>query len=177
MKFVSIVPMTVGLCALVSCKFLSLSETMTRSAQPKLQPAEPCFLALSNGEICQMGAKQCENNRAFLDDFKKNPPPSQPDILKDNLIQSVIQKKPQSAQPCNSDLESWALKTMTAGKAAPYNAAGFTVTLLQELKLVIWAGGMMAGFMGDGVGSACMSAVGAGISYAESKRWISCRHQ
>ncbi|MEY3901030.1 MAG: hypothetical protein RL189_336 [Pseudomonadota bacterium] len=176
MKLICIVPLAFALCALAGCKYLSFSETMTRTAEPKPQTAEPCFLALSNGEICQMGAQQCSNSRAFLDEFKKNPPPSQRDILKENLVQTVIRKEVQSAQACNADLERWALKTMAAGKPAPFDVAGLSIAGLQEIKLVIWAGGMMAGFMGDGVGSACMSIIGAGVSYAESKKWISCRH-
>ncbi|MEN9811139.1 MAG: hypothetical protein RLZZ488_2706 [Pseudomonadota bacterium] len=116
MKLVYLIPLTIGLCVMPSCKFLSLSEPMTRTAQPIRQPCEPCFLAFGNGEICQMSAKQCESSRAFLDDFRQNPPPTQRDVLQVKLVQTIIQKDVQSAKNWNTDLERWALKKFMAGK-------------------------------------------------------------
>lgn len=96
------------------------------------------------------------------------------DISSDAFVQSSVEMKMANADVCLPELETWAIKSFALRKKADYDVATLTVPGLQEIKLLIWGGGMMAGFMGDGIGSACMSAVGAGISYAESKRWIQC---
>ena len=89
-------------------------------------------------------------------------------------MRKTTQSKVVAGPQCDKGIEDWAISSFATGKRAPYEVASIGIPGLQELKLLIWAGGMAAGFLGDGVGSACMSAIGSGISYAESKRWIRC---
>lgn len=161
------------------CKYIpSWSEIATRSAsrESALSVKEPCMLALNNGRACRMSTQRCGQALGVLSDVKSRPTESQKDILKDAFVQKVSAQYISSADLCEPELESWALKTIALGKPAPYDVAALIIPGLQEIKFLVWGGGMMAGFLGDGVGSACMSAMGASISYAESKNWISCKH-
>ena len=168
----------ISACIISACKYIpSFSEIATRSAsrESALPVKEPCMLALNNGRACRMSTQRCEQALSVLSEVKNRPLASQKEILKDAFVQKVTAQKISSAELCETELERWALNTIALGKSAPYDVAALIIPGLQEIKFLVWGGGMMAGFLGDGVGSACMSAVGASISYAESKQWIACK--
>lgn len=110
-----------------------------------------------------------------MKELKNRPSRTQTDLLADEFVQKISRSSEKITEKCNIDLERWVIASFAGGKRAPYDVAGLVIPGLQEVKLLIWGGGMVAGFLGDGIGSACMSAMGAGISYAESKNWIKCR--
>lgn len=121
-----------------------------------------------------MSQRSCTEALAVLKDIHLDKTLAGKNISNDALVQSSAEKKVMSTDICQPELEAWALKSFALRKKADYDVATLTIPGLQEIKLLIWGGGMMAGFMGDGIGAACMSAVSAGISYAESKSWIQC---
>ncbi|MEN9826928.1 MAG: hypothetical protein RI953_2673 [Pseudomonadota bacterium] len=166
-------------CALVqisACRFFTtLSEPATRSASPFGADKTECALALSSGTVCRMSIQSCTRAVEVMKDIQARPANQRRDILTDEFVQKTSQSKDKIEENCIIELEHWALESIAGGKKAPYNVAGLVIPGLQEIKLLIWGGGMAAGFLGDGVGSACMSAIGSGISYAESKKWIQCK--
>jgi hypothetical protein len=160
---------------MVGCRFItSFSEINTRQATSPDAVKNECKLALSSGTFCQMSQASCSRALAVMTEIKTRPRNAQSNILSDSFVQNATQATSTSLDKCDAKLENWVLSSFASGKRAPYNVAGLVIPGLQEIKLLIWGGGMMAGFMGNGMGSACMSAVGAGISYAESKKWIEC---
>ena len=121
-----------------------------------------------------MSQRGCTEALAVLQDIQLDKALAGKNISNDAFVQNSVEKKVSPSDVCQPELETWAIKSFALRKKANYDVATLTIPGLQEIKLLIWGGGMMAGFMGDGIGSACMSAVGAGISYAESKSWIQC---
>jgi len=165
----------IGISLASGCRLLSsASEVNARQASSLKPKINPCYLALSSGVQCQMGARACERALVIMSEVKKRPVNLQRDILADEFVQKMSQSKVDSVTQCDKEIEDWTIASFAAGKRAAYEVAGIGIPGLQELKLLIWGGGMAAGFLGDGVGAACMSAISAGISYAESKRWIRC---
>lgn len=160
---------------MVGCRFFpSFSEINTREASLPGVEKNECKLALSSGTFCQMSQASCSRALAVMTEIKTRPRGAETNILDDSFVQKATQATSQALEACDAELEDWALSSFASGKRASYNIAGLVIPGLQEIKLLIWGGGMMAGFLGNGMGSACMSAVGAGISYAESKKWIAC---
>jgi hypothetical protein len=176
MRTILIATLGILLAAVPACRLLTtLSEPAARQATSLKAPAGDCTLAMSNNVTCRMSSGACTRALEIMKDIKLRSTRASHDILADEFVQRVSRSAEPRQESCNSSDEQWALKSFAGEKKAPYDVAGIVVPNLQELKLLIWGGGMVAGFLGDGVGSACMSAIGAGISYAESKSWIKCR--
>ncbi|NBW80349.1 hypothetical protein EBR21_01215 [bacterium] len=176
MRKIGFALMICGFFPLSGCRFFTtLSEPATRSASPVGADKSECALALSSGTTCKLSLNSCAIAVEIMKDIQARPAHLRRDILADEFVQKTSQSKEKIEEACNVEVERWALASFAEGKRAPYNVAGLVIPGLQEVKLLIWGGGMAAGFMGDGVGSACMSAIGAGISYAESKKWIQCK--
>jgi hypothetical protein len=159
-----------------ACRLLtSLSEPAARQATSLKTQNNDCTLAMSNNVTCRLSAESCERALEIMKDIAQRRSKSSRNILSDEFVQKVSASSEPRQEACSPSDEKWALSSFAQEKRAPYEVAGITVPGLQEIKLLIWGGGMVAGFLGDGVGSACMSAIGSGISYAESKKWIICR--
>jgi hypothetical protein len=157
----------------------SLSETATRTSSFKNKEnrdAGVCMLATSSGTVCRLSLRACDQARAALKDIQADKTARSINLLEDTFAQSALAKGIQSSQVCEADLETWSVKSLSLRQRAPVEVASISMRGLQEIKFLIWLGGFAAGMLGDGVGAACMSAVGAGLGYAENKGWIQCKY-
>ena len=175
MKKLTCAGLTALMLSLCGCRFFtSFSEPASRQASSLKSKSGQCALALSSGMTCLLSEGSCHQAIELMKEIKIWSQTKKKTILNDDFVQQVSRSSEVPTEKCDRDLERWVIATFSAGKPAPFDVAGLKIGGLQELKLLIWGGGMVAGFLGDGVGSACMSAIGAAIGYAESKKWIEC---
>ena len=90
-------------------------------------------------------------------------------LLKDHFVRSAAPVDTETLDACDPELQDWALQSFARRQFAPYDVAALNIPRMGDLRLFLSSGGILAGLMGDGVGAACMSVIGAGLKYAQTR--------
>jgi len=131
---------------------------------------ESVVLATSEGSVCRVSKDA--RATAILEHAR----PGDPRVIDDPFVRqaSASDLHARADTTCEPLFEEWALRSFVLGHSAPYDVAALTIPMLGELKLLLSGGGIVLGLTNHGTAAACVSALSAGLDYAQQRGWV-CR--